>query len=74
LLGKRIHFIGSTLRTRDDGFKADLIASLRQQVWPMFAAGKLHPQAEEVFDFADAEQAFARLASNQVNGKLVLKL
>ena len=61
LLGKRIRLIGSTLRTRDDDFKAELIRSL-------------HPQAEEVFDFADAEQAFARLASNQVNGKLVLKL
>lgn len=74
LLGKRIRFIGSTLRTRDDDFKAELITSLREQVWPLFAEGKLHPQAEEVFAFADAEQAFARLASNQVNGKLVLEL
>lgn len=74
LLGKRVRFIGSTLRTRDDDFKAELIRSLRDNVWPMFADGKLHPQAEEVFDFADAEQAFARLASNQVNGKLVLQL
>ncbi len=74
LLGKRIRFIGSTLRTRDDDFKAQLITSLRDNVWPLFAAGKLNPQAEELFDFADAEQAFARLASNQVNGKLVLQL
>lgn len=74
LLGKRVRLIGSTLRTRDAEFKAELIRSLRETVWPMFAEGKLHPQAEEVFDFADAEQAFARLASNQVNGKLVLKL
>lgn len=74
LLGKRIRLIGSTLRTRDDDFKAELIASLRERVWPLFAEGKLHPQAEEVFAFADAEQAFARLASNQVNGKLVLEL
>lgn len=74
LLGKRIRFMGSTLRTRDDDFKAELIASLREHVWPLFASGDLKPQAEEIFDFADAVQAFERLASNQVNGKLVLKL
>lgn len=74
LLGKRVQVIGSTLRTRDDDFKAALIQSLKDQVWPMFAAGKLTPQAEEVFAFTDAVAAFERLASNQVNGKLVLQL
>lgn len=74
LLGKRVQLIGSTLRTRDDDFKAALIQSLKDQVWPLFAAGKLTPQAEEVFDFTDAVAAFERLASNQVNGKLVLQL
>lgn len=74
LLGKRVQIIGSTLRTRDDDFKAALIQSLKDQVWPMFAAGKLTPQAEEVFAFTDAVAAFERLASNQVNGKLVLQL
>lgn len=74
LLGKRVQIIGSTLRTRDNDFKAALIQSLKDQVWPMFAAGKLTPQAEEVFAFTDAVAAFERLASNQVNGKLVLQL
>lgn len=74
LLGKRIQLIGSTLRTRDNDFKAALIESLKQQVWPLFAQGKLKPQAEEVFAFTDAVAAFERLASNQVNGKLVLQL
>lgn len=73
LLGKRIRLIGSTLRTRDDDFKAALVASLGEHVWPLFAADKLDPRAEEVFGFADAPEAFGRLASNQVNGKLVLK-
>ena len=74
LLGKRIQFIGSTLRTRDDDFKAALVAALREKVWPLFARGRLKPQAEEVYAFTDAKAAFARLASNQVNGKLVLQL
>jgi hypothetical protein len=34
----------------------------------------LQAQAEEGFVWADAEAAFARLASNQVNGKVVLQI
>lgn len=74
LLGKRIRFIGSTLRTRDDDFKAELVQSLRDKVWPLFVEGRLQPQAEEVYAFKDAVAAFERLASNKVNGKLVLQM
>lgn len=74
LLSKRIQLIGSTLRSRTDAFKGELMAQLAEQVWPLFASGQLRPQAEEVFAWADAEAAFARLASNQVNGKVVLQI
>lgn len=74
LLGKRIRLIGSTLRTRDDTFKAGLIASLKEKVWPLFAKGQLDPKVEEVFAFDQAAAAFARLGSNQVSGKLVVRL
>ncbi|NQD96289.1 NAD(P)H-quinone oxidoreductase, partial [Pseudomonas sp. CrR25] len=72
LLGKRIQLIGSTLRNRDEQFKADLLRDLQQQVWPLFAQGRLKPQLERAVPGKDAELAFAALASNQVNGKLVL--
>lgn len=74
LLGKRIQLIGSTLRSRSDAFKGELMAQLLDQVWPLFASGALKPQVEEVFDWTDAPAAFARLASNQVNGKVVLQI
>lgn len=72
LLGKRIQLIGSTLRTRDDSFKAELLSDLGRQVWPLFAEGRLRPQLERSFAAKDVEAAFAALASNQVNGKVVL--
>ena len=72
LLGKRIQLIGSTLRSRDDQFKADLLRDLQQQVWPLFAEGRLKPQLERSFPIGGAQTAFAELASNRVNGKLVL--
>ena len=72
LLSKRVQLIGSTLRNRDDQFKADLLRDLQQQVWPLFAEGRLKPQLQQRFAVEDAEAAFAALASNQVDGKLVL--
>lgn len=72
LLGKRIQLIGSTLRNRDEQFKAELLAELGRQVWPLFGEGRLKPQLEQAFAAADVEAAFAALASNQVSGKLVL--
>ncbi|MCM2332019.1 MAG: zinc-binding dehydrogenase, partial [Pseudomonas sagittaria] len=72
LLGKRIQMIGSTLRSRDAEAKAQLIAELEQQVWPLFAEGRLKPQLERSYPISAAEEAFAALASNEVQGKLVL--
>lgn len=74
MLGKRLQFTGSTLRNRDDQFKADLLGDLGQQVWPLFTEGRLKPQLERTFAAKDAEAAFAALASNQVSGKVALLL
>ena len=74
LLGKRVQLIGSTLRSRSDAFKGELMAQLAERVWPLFASAQLQPQAEEVFAWTNAEAAFTRLASNQVNGKVVLQI
>ncbi|MNN73542.1 hypothetical protein D3C81_1896680 [compost metagenome] len=72
LLGKRIQMIGSTLRSRDAESKAQLLAELEQHVWPLFSEGRLKPQLERSYPISDAEAAFAALASNQVQGKVVL--
>jgi len=72
VLAKRVQLLGSTLRSRDDQFKADLLSDLGQQVWPLFAEGRLSPQLAKAFPVKDAEAAFAELASNTVSGKVVL--
>ncbi|QHC94797.1 zinc-binding dehydrogenase [Pseudomonas sp. M20] len=72
VLAKRVQLLGSTLRSRDDQFKADLLSDLGQQVWPLFAEGRLSPRLAKAFPVKDAEAAFAELASNTVSGKLVL--
>ncbi|WP_411389365.1 zinc-binding dehydrogenase [Pseudomonas sp. MPB23] len=72
VLGKRVQLLGSTLRSRDDQFKADLFSDLGLHVWPLFAEGRLSPQLAETFPIKDADAAFEVLASNQISGKLVL--
>ncbi len=72
VLGKRIHLLGSTLRSRSDQFKADLLSDLGQHVWPLFTEGRLSPQVVRTFPIADAETAFDELAGNQISGKVVL--
>jgi putative PIG3 family NAD(P)H quinone oxidoreductase len=72
VLGKRIQLLGSTLRSRDDQFKADLLLDLAHNVWPLFSEGRLNPQLARSFPISDAEAAFAELATNQVSGKVVL--
>ncbi|WP_341959498.1 NAD(P)H-quinone oxidoreductase [Pseudomonas sp. RC10] len=72
ILGKRIQILGSTLRSRDDQFKADLLADLGQHVWPLFTEGRLNPQLARTFPITEAEEAYAELATNQVSGKVVL--
>ena len=72
VLAKRLQLLGSTLRNRDEQFKADLFSDLGQHVWPLFAEGRLSPQLARTFAIEDAEAAFAELATNQVSGKLVL--
>lgn len=72
LLGKRLQLIGSTLRSRSVDAKAALLASLQRHVWSLFESGQLSPQLAVQYPIEQAEEAFAVLAGNQVNGKLVL--
>ncbi|MDX2352600.1 NAD(P)H-quinone oxidoreductase [Stutzerimonas xanthomarina] len=72
LLAKRIQLIGSTLRSRGADDKADLLADMRQRIWPLFANQKLSPRLERSFPVRDVDVAFAALASNRICGKVAL--
>ena len=72
LLAKRVNLIGSTLRSRDADDKAELMAELKEKVWPLLASGQLSPRLERIFPIGDVEAAFETLASNTVSGKVAL--
>lgn len=72
LLVKRIQLTGSTLRTRNDDFKAELLARMEARLWPLFASGDLKPMVARTFSFEQAEAAFAELAADKIVGKVIL--
>ncbi len=74
LMMRRLTFTGSTLRPQSDVAKAAIAAQLREQVWPLIAAGRVRPVMDQEFPLAQASAAHARMESSQHIGKIVLKV
>ncbi|WP_293196430.1 NAD(P)H-quinone oxidoreductase [Ottowia sp.] len=70
---KRLHYTGSTLRTRPDGFKAEVARQLRAQVWPLFESGRLKSVVGTILPLAEAAQAHRLMETAGHCGKIVLK-
>jgi NADPH:quinone reductase len=71
---KRLTMTGSTLRARDDAFKGQIARQLYEKVWPLLESGRITPVIDTVFPLAEAEQAHARMTSNQHIGKIILEV
>jgi putative PIG3 family NAD(P)H quinone oxidoreductase len=74
VMRRRLTITGSTLRPRDAVFKANLTASILEQVWPLLAQKKFKPIIHQVFPLAQAAQAHALLESSTHIGKLILEV
>lgn len=72
VLRRRLTITGSTLRPRPVAFKAAIAQSLRANVWPLLASGRIKPVIYRVFHASEAASAHALMESNQHIGKLVL--
>lgn len=69
---KRLTITGSTLRPQSVEAKARIAASLRREVWPLVASGRLRPVIDRTFPLDDAAAAHARIESSAHIGKIVL--
>jgi NADPH:quinone reductase-like Zn-dependent oxidoreductase len=72
LLLKRLTITGSTLRNRDDAFKAEIAKKLYDNVWHLLAGGNIVPIIHATFPLAQAAQAHALMESSQHIGKIIL--
>jgi len=71
---KRLTITGSTLRARDDAFKADIAKQLLNNVWPLLATSKIKPIIHSTFSLSDAAKAHELMESSQHFGKIILEV
>jgi len=72
LLRKRIHLIGTVMRSRVLEEKMSLAREFSKSVLPLLASGRIHPVIDEVYPFPRISDAHRRLETNDTFGKLVL--
>lgn len=74
MMMKRLRLIGSTLRARPIGEKAQVMDELLQNIWPHFASGVIKPIIEASFPIEQAQKAHELVASNETIGKVLLQV
>lgn len=74
IMVKRLTITGSTLRARDDAFKADIANKLHKNVWPLLASGKIKPIIDSTFTLDEAVLAHEYMESSQHIGKIILEV
>jgi NADPH:quinone reductase len=71
---KRLTLTGSTLRARDNNFKADIAQKLLKHVWPLLRTGKIKPIIHSTFALNDATLAHELMESSRHIGKIILEV
>ncbi|WP_161890050.1 NAD(P)H-quinone oxidoreductase [Pontibacter russatus] len=74
LLAKRLHVMGSTLRSRPHGYQAKLTEEMWTFAGPLFKSGQIKPVIDSVFDWQDVAAAHRYMEQNQNIGKIVLRI
>lgn len=71
-MAKHISLIGSTLRSRSNAEKGEILRALEEAVWPAIANGSLKPVIETVLPITEAENAHQILRKQKNAGKVIL--
>ena len=74
ILRHRLRVIGTVMRTREAGEKAELARSVRDELLPRFADGSIVPVIHAVMPLANAAEAHAMMEANRNFGKIVLRV
>ena len=74
LLKKHLKVIGSTLRSRSDAEKSEILKQLVELVWPQVEKGAVRPVINAAFPMEKAAEAHQVLAQQKNIGKVVLTL
>lgn len=72
MMRRRLTITGSTLRIRDDEFKAKLAAEIEEKVWPLLKTKKVKPVIFKELPLAEAAAAHKLMESSTHIGKIIL--
>ncbi len=72
LMSRRAAIIATTLRARPAEEKAAIVASVGEHVWPLLAAGTVHPVVSETLPLAQAGRAHQLMTESSHVGKILL--
>jgi putative PIG3 family NAD(P)H quinone oxidoreductase len=72
LMRKRGAVISTSLRARPTDEKAAIVASVREHVWPLIAAGEVRPIIDRKIPMAEAAQAHRVVEASDHIGKVLL--
>ena len=73
MLGKRLHLMGTMLRSRPVEEKITLAREFSERIVPLFDSEQLRPIVDRVFSFTDIRAAHDLMESNATLGKIVLQ-
>lgn len=71
-MAKHISLIGSTLRSRTNAQKGEILRMLEEKVWPLISDGSLKVIIEKTFPVTEAESAHKILRDQSNIGKVIL--
>ncbi len=74
MLRKRLTIVGTTLRARPPEEKVTATRRFADQVVPWLARGIVRPVVDSVFSLEHVREAQARMESNEVFGKVILRV
>ena len=74
IMVRRLVMTGSTLRPRSVEDKAAIARSLRENVWPLFASGRLKPHVNRTFPLGEVVAAHQLMESSAHIGKIMLEV
>ena len=69
---KNIRLIGSTLRSKPEPYKGELLAKLVEEIWPKVESGEVRPTIWKVMPIEQANEAHALLRDGKSAGKVVM--
>ncbi|WP_059009947.1 NAD(P)H-quinone oxidoreductase [Streptomyces specialis] len=72
LLAKRASVTATSLRARPSAGKAEIVAAVREHVWPLLADGRVRPVVDRALPLAEAGEAHRVMEASGHVGKIVL--